>query len=369
MPRTKTTAITARQSDYRRIANGLRGQILGGELPPGTRLPAMETLAATWETSFGTIHNALEALSKEGWVERVHGSGTFVAEFKTRFACAGLYYDHNIFADEQAAFSRTLHTALVSQLAAQGKETMVFLDSRPLNRQASLEPALAEAVAHRRVQCVIAPALNSVAAHALGKLTIPTAFCGHRVSSHKVDFGFQSLIVDGVRRLAELGCQSMGMIASHKVPDKPHIKDPDDDFYPLFRRTIAAGGLSTREDWIRKSLTFVTELELYGYRQFKKLWALAEKPDGIIVTPDLVARGVILAVLEAGVEKVTSRMKFVMHRNSHLRMLCPFDVTWAITDENVMARELVRMIQRQFDGEKVEPGVLQHQFKRAKGTR
>jgi DNA-binding LacI/PurR family transcriptional regulator len=369
MRRSKPSIVKARQSDYRRIADGLRGQILGGELPPGTRLPAMETLAATWETSFGTMHNALEALSREGWIERIHGSGTFVAEFKTRFVCAGLYYDHNIFSDEQAAFTRVLHTALVGQLAAQGKETMVFADSRPLNRQASLDPTLAEAVAHRRVQCVIVPALNSVAGQALGKLSMPTAFASHRDSSHKVHFGFQSLIVDGVRRLAELGCRSVGLISNIKVPDKPHIEDPYDDFYPLFHRTVAAAGLSTREDWIRKTLTLVTELELFGYRQFKKLWALAEKPEGIIVTSDMVARGVILAVLEAGIEKVTSRMKFVMHRNSHVRLLCPFDVTWAIADEDAMARELIRMIQRQFDGGKVEPVMLQHLFKREKGTR
>jgi DNA-binding transcriptional regulator YhcF (GntR family) len=369
MPRSKPSAAKAKQSDYRRIADGLRGQILGGKLAPGTRLPSMGALAATWETSFGTMHNALEALGKEGWVERVHGAGTFVADFKTRFVCAGLYYARNIFSDEQSAFSRTLHTALISRLAVQGKEVMVFVDSRPENRQASLDPVLADALARRRVQCVIGAALNNVADRAMGKLSVPTAFTSHGTSSHRVTFGFQSLIGDGVSCLARLGCRSVGLISNFRVPINPQIPDFDNDFYPLFRRSVAAAGLSTREDWMSKPLEQVTEFELFGYREFKRLWALAEKPEGIIVTPDLAARGVILAVLEAGIEKVTSRMKFVMHRNSHARLLCPFDATWAITDEDAMARELVRMIQRQFDGEKVVPVVLQHQFKHEKGTR
>jgi len=71
----------------RRIADGLRGQILGGKWTQGTQLPSTDKLAATWKTSYGTIHNALQSLVKEGWIERIDGSGTFVAHFENRFEC------------------------------------------------------------------------------------------------------------------------------------------------------------------------------------------------------------------------------------------------------------------------------------------
>jgi hypothetical protein len=37
--------------------------------------------------------------------------------------------------------------------------------------------------------------------------------------------------------------------------------------------------------------------------------------------------------------------------------------TWAISDESQMATELIRMIQKQFDGEKISPMLIPHSFK------
>ena len=90
---------------------------------------------------------------------------------------------------------------------------------------------------------------------------------------------------------------------------------------------------------------------------------LREKPDGIIVLPDMVAIGVVIAVLELGRQMARKPMKFVFHRNAHIRLLCPFPVTWAISDEDVLAQGLIRMLQRQFDGKKVSPSRLPYIFK------
>jgi DNA-binding LacI/PurR family transcriptional regulator len=99
-----------------------------------------------------------------------------------------------------------------------------------------------------------------------------------------------------------------------KIPDKKNIKDYYDDFFPWFHRVGLANGLAVREEWIRKPTAPVADIQLFGYRQFKKLWALREKPEGLVIYPDLAVRGAILAILEIGIEKVTSRMKFVLAR-------------------------------------------------------
>jgi GntR family transcriptional regulator / MocR family aminotransferase len=56
----------------------LRGAILGGQLPPGERLPSSRALATEMGVSRNTVLTALEQLDAEGYIEGRHGSGTYV---------------------------------------------------------------------------------------------------------------------------------------------------------------------------------------------------------------------------------------------------------------------------------------------------
>ncbi|MCA9688711.1 MAG: GntR family transcriptional regulator, partial [Myxococcales bacterium] len=66
-----------------RIAAAVRADIARGRLRPGQRLPGTRSLAATLETSRGTIVAAYEALAAEGWLRGDPARGTFVAELAT----------------------------------------------------------------------------------------------------------------------------------------------------------------------------------------------------------------------------------------------------------------------------------------------
>ena len=107
----------------------------------GMQLPATDKLADTWGTSYGTIHSALQNLVKEGWVERLDGSGTFVAEYQNRFVCAGIYHSTDIF-QADALFSRALHTSLMKNSAS--RQTDAGLRRFPARNRAARDPARAE---------------------------------------------------------------------------------------------------------------------------------------------------------------------------------------------------------------------------------
>lgn len=64
---------------YRWLCDALRGEILGGRLRPGARLPATRDLAAAHGLSRGTVVAAFEQLAAEGYVEGTVGSGTYVS--------------------------------------------------------------------------------------------------------------------------------------------------------------------------------------------------------------------------------------------------------------------------------------------------
>jgi GntR family transcriptional regulator/MocR family aminotransferase len=65
---------------YRRIFNELRGGIINGRFPPGTRLPATRVLASELEVSRNTILHVFEDLFSEGYLESRVGDGTYVAK-------------------------------------------------------------------------------------------------------------------------------------------------------------------------------------------------------------------------------------------------------------------------------------------------
>ncbi len=74
---------TAKTSLHRQVYNTLRGAILRGALPHGTKLPATRALAATHGISRNTVLAAFEDLIAEGFLESKIGAGTFIAHTST----------------------------------------------------------------------------------------------------------------------------------------------------------------------------------------------------------------------------------------------------------------------------------------------
>lgn len=64
---------------HRQLYEGLRGEILSGRLPAGSRLPSVRRLVREFGISRNTVTGALSQLSAEGYLEARVGSGTYVA--------------------------------------------------------------------------------------------------------------------------------------------------------------------------------------------------------------------------------------------------------------------------------------------------
>jgi len=357
-----TDLVTKAQSTaYLRIFEGLRSQILTGKFAPGSQLPPTKELAVAWGSSPFTIHSALRKLAKEGWIDRRHGAGTYIADPKRRFLCAGIYHAIDLSSTKQSLFARNLHFALLGQLERLNKDTQTFIDSRPIHEQGTILPSLAEAILHGRIQCLIAPTINEVNDLSLARLTLPTAFLYNRHSPNRITPDINSLFKESIRRLAAQGCRSVGLISN--------VGDAEGEaaaaYYASFQQTVRDADMLTRDEWIRQPFGILQENELpkLGYHEFRKLWDLPEKPDALIVYPDIVASGTVVGILETGVRTVTQRMKFIFHRNAHFMFLCPFPVTWAISDEDSWAEGLIKIIEKQFAGQPVVPTVLPYQFR------
>lgn len=71
---------------YRQVKDYVVTRILAGDWPPGGRLPSEHQLTRKLGVSRMTAHRALRELTAEGWIARVQGAGSFVAEQKPQSA-------------------------------------------------------------------------------------------------------------------------------------------------------------------------------------------------------------------------------------------------------------------------------------------
>ncbi len=71
---------------YQQVKEHIVAGILAGDWPEGGRLPSENQLTKDLGVSRMTAHRALRELTREGWLTRVRGAGTFVAPSKPQSA-------------------------------------------------------------------------------------------------------------------------------------------------------------------------------------------------------------------------------------------------------------------------------------------
>ena len=69
---------------YQQVKDLIIGRISSGDLGPRDRVPSENELVEAMQVSRMTANRALRELTDEGYVERVAGRGTFVADFRAR---------------------------------------------------------------------------------------------------------------------------------------------------------------------------------------------------------------------------------------------------------------------------------------------
>jgi len=69
---------------YQQLKDRIIARISNGELKPGDRVPSEHELVDSSNVSRMTANRALRELTDEGYVRRVAGRGTFVADFRAR---------------------------------------------------------------------------------------------------------------------------------------------------------------------------------------------------------------------------------------------------------------------------------------------
>jgi len=162
--------------------------------------------------------------------------------------------------------------------------------------------------------------------------------------------------------LARQGCRSVGLIG----PIDPEDVGSNPDAYSshwlgILEHFVAVAGdlkLQVKNSWMQicRSRDWMRERthSQFGYEGFMNLWGQPEKPEGLVVYPDSVVTGTIMAIREKQV-RVPKDLKLVLCKNETIDLFCPMPATFLVLSERDTARALMKQIQRQFRGESCEP--------------
>jgi DNA-binding LacI/PurR family transcriptional regulator len=357
VPSVESVRISRHQPIYRQITDRFRDLIVSGELPPGHKLPSTQELAASLGSDPATVHTALRVLVKEGLITRQPRRGTFVRERRAVLTQVGIFMGGAF--RNASPYQRSLYGAVEDLLRKENLRYKLFVDPRPVEQQSVELPELAHSIQKGEIQALMGVQMDRRSLQWLKRLPIPSAYhvSGKEPGVVRSDLDqFSRLALDQLRNH---GCRSVGVIAPFSLELEPPFDGRviPTEFYLHFTDIARDLGMTLHNEWFRVPHAQVYGMEAgqrFGYEQFKALWALPARPEGLVIYPDSMVTGAILAMSELRVS-VPQDLRLVLHRNKLVDMICPFSVTWIQSDETHVAAALLEQIHSQLRGEPCPP--------------
>ncbi len=339
---------------WRQIADQMRSKILSNELAVGTKLPSTAELAKLANTDVKTIHRALTELVREGLITRARKVGTYVSERKSVMSPIGIYHSRNVITERSDLFLQCLHGELQRLAHDKGIAVRIWVDHRPKEKQDTVLPEIEEAARAREIVGLVSSVADPRHLAWLDKLRVPVAYNGSFMRS-SVRSDMNQMLDLTLENLKAQGCRSVALISGFRTISS--------DFFEKFHSKCAELGLEVREEWLFRPDQFIGETKNsyeFGFKCFNQLWALPERPDGLFVYPDGIARGVIMAAVAKQVN-TPEQLKLMLHKNDEIDLFCPIPATFVVSSVRDNAMALLKQLNDQFHGRVPQP--IQLQFK------
>lgn len=330
-----------RQTLHNRISNRLRHEIDARR--GGDRLDAEAKLARRFGVSVFTVREALSALAREGLIERRHGSGTYVTDRRDRQHVAVLveqdltdprasqFVKQVAFQARRAALDRGYRARLyvghsrIGENVSAGLSCPEFFEDLDAGRLLGImtfaTPLHAEWV--DRIQATGLPLVGSFG-----------------VQRPQIIHDFVGMVREGVRYLVESGRDRLAVLTTVRDRDERlNVGEP-------VREMCSLHGLA--EESVRVVYGLDPADPIAGWRAFQRAWSDANRPEGLLVTDDVLFAGVLQGILAAGV-RIPDELLVATHANVGLTPPAPFPVLRLEFDPAEFARTHVDCLLRQIE--------------------
>lgn len=299
--------------------------------PPDTRLPSVSELCSLFATSRATLNDALQQAEALNIVYRKSGSGIFVSPELHRKHIYAIF-PSNVLTSSASPFWGTLCGLIMQRLQIReetNNETNHFFLRMPSQGKQVLPAEVISSIHSRQVHGILFVGHSFETIEWISMQNLPcVVFAGYgrwMVSMDKI--AFTSL---AVMHLQQQGCRRIALW----VDNTPELSDDPSVFLHIqsFPSLLAARGLPFEPSLVRHcfdeqfaaSVTppaRVTEQE-QGYFLAQDVFGKADtlKPDGIVITNDLMTDGVLAAFQSLGI-RVGKDVTIATHANVGSMML------------------------------------------------
>jgi LacI family transcriptional regulator len=236
-------------------------------------------------------------------------------------------------------------------LTAAGLMTRVYPGSSRdcLNPHQAKYPEFVADVQEGRLRGVIVLAFSMAGEwlEALRARQLPMVHLDYAPHPGCVSLDYAALVRRAVEHLRRRGCRRLALVGYGG--GRLGGTAVQDQCAAVFREAVAAAGLPVYDEWIRTDL-LPTDTGS-GWEEFREVWtAHAEKPDGVLVSDDVLAPDVARAIRELGI-RVPDQLTVVTHANRGVPLALPFAAPRLEFDPAAVAAALVRLMVGRLRGE------------------
>jgi DNA-binding LacI/PurR family transcriptional regulator len=251
-----------------------------------------------------------------------------------------------------------LYLSLAATLELRGVKTRLVIDPRPYSEQTRPFPELVRLVEAGEVQAVFMISAPPPILRWVARLPVARAVVTNQKIPHRVEFDIGQFIALALEYLKAQGCRSVGCLTGHRMAPLRRWNSARDEkkyrFFRLWVRKARELGLELRDEWHRASSKApFLENELhnqFGYDQFMEFWRLDRRPEGLVVDPDSIAPGAIMAMKECRVA-VPRQLKVVFQQSEEVALFCPMPAARVVCRVADIATALIEQVYRQLRGE------------------
>ena len=282
------------------VAASLRQLAL--KLGPGTRMPRVRELGRTLGVPMATLDQVLRILEEGGVIVRRQRSGIFVANQRPRRI--GLAFGDNLLKDPASSFHSLFLESCRKRATTRGEQFSCFIDVAKASD--GVNPDLADAIAHGKLDGVLAVTLCDEQEAWLRKQNLPVVALGPKKTwPHRVVLDGGQLTELAISELKSRGCNTVGVFA----PVQGHIH--------FFRQALKRLNMESSETWVISGGPMESNNEERGIKaalDFLRRNDGKSLPDGMVITDDIMGRGVCAAFVRKGI-KLGETIKIASHAN------------------------------------------------------
>ncbi|OHB61480.1 MAG: hypothetical protein A2Y12_06815 [Planctomycetes bacterium GWF2_42_9] len=284
---------------YEQIANDIRKKIK--DIEPGEMLAPERDLAEHYSVSYMTMRKAIDVLAKEGFIKRYQGRGTIVNN-RLSVGEIAVVVRPKLLDIHSSPYYQLASNLLIENIHATNKSWQVKLHLGKATMRGEEFPEtldlLAPEVLHNlRGVFTFNPLYDLSKKLEQSNVLVISMSLGDKFGKYQVGFNQADVFNLGLAHFAERGCKSIGLIG-HK--NYLGIDGIAYDSKVHFLEQVHTNKLETRAEWILCQEG--DRFENNGYEMFMRLWNRPQHPDAILITDDVLCRGVLRAILQLGIK-------------------------------------------------------------------